>query len=69
MAVMGIVLGASAAWLLGHAAQSLLFGVEAGSRSHWRRPPRCSRLSRSARPTFRPGAPSRVDPMTVLRYE
>jgi len=31
MAVMGIVLGASAAWLLGHAAQSLLFGVEAGS--------------------------------------
>jgi len=30
MALIGVVLGAAAAWLLGHAARAVLFGVEAG---------------------------------------
>ena len=56
MAVIGVVLGIVAALLLGRAARSLLFGVEAGDPARARSAPRsCSAPSCSARPTFRPG--------------
>jgi putative ABC transport system permease protein len=69
MAVIGAVLGAVAAVVLGRAAQSLLFGVEAGS-------PLALAAAAVVLAAVTFGAAyiparraSRVDPMTVLRYE
>jgi len=69
MAVVGIVLGAIAASVLGRAAQGLLFGVEAGD-------PLVLVAAAAALAAVTLGAAyiparraSRVDPMTVLRYE
>ena len=56
MAVIGILLGAAAAVVLGRAAQSLLFGIEAGDPLMMAAAAVCSRPSRSARRTSRPGA-------------
>jgi ABC-type antimicrobial peptide transport system permease subunit len=69
MAVIGIVLGAAAAAILGHAAQSLLFGVTAGD-------PRMLLAAAVLLTAVTLGAAyiparraSRVDPASVLRYE
>jgi putative ABC transport system permease protein len=69
MAAIGVVLGAIAAWLLGLAAQSLLFGVEAGD-------PLALAGAAALLTVVMLGAAyiparraSRVDPMSVLRYE
>jgi predicted permease len=69
MAAVGIVLGAAAAALLGRAAQSLLFGVEAGD-------PLMLSAAAVLLAAVTLGAAyiparraSRVDPMSVLRYE
>jgi predicted permease len=69
MAVIGLVLGAIVAWLLGLAAQSLLFGVAAGD-------PLALAAAAALLSVVMLGAAyiparraSRVDPMTVLRYE
>jgi ABC-type antimicrobial peptide transport system permease subunit len=69
MAAIGIVLGAAAAALLGRAAQSLLFGVEAGD-------PLMLAAASVILTAVTLGAAylparraSRVDPMSVLRYE
>jgi len=69
MAVIGIVLGATAAAVLGRAAQSLLFGVEAGD-------PLMLAAAAVVLAAVTLGAAylparraSRVDPMSVLRYE
>ena len=69
MAGIGIVLGAAAAALLGRAAQSVLFGVEAGN-------PLMLAAAAVVLTTVTLGAAylparraSRVDPMSVLRYE
>jgi predicted permease len=69
MAVTGAVLGAAAAAVLGRAAQSILFGVEAGS-------PVALAAAAVVLAAVTFGAAyvparraSRVDPMTVLRYE
>jgi ABC-type antimicrobial peptide transport system permease subunit len=69
MAVIGVVLGALAAWGLGVAAQSLLFGVEAGD-------PLALAAAAALLTVVMLGAAyiparraSRVDPMSVLRYE
>jgi ABC-type antimicrobial peptide transport system permease subunit len=69
MAVIGIVLGAAAAAVLGRAARSLLFGVEAGD-------PILLAAAAVVLTAIMLGAAylparraSRVDPMTVLRYE
>jgi ABC-type antimicrobial peptide transport system permease subunit len=69
MAVIGIVLGAIAAWALGLAAQSVLLGVEAGD-------PLALAAAAALLAVVMLGAAyvparraSRVDPMSVLRYE
>jgi putative ABC transport system permease protein len=69
MALTGIALGAIAAWGLGRAAQNLVFGVEAGS-------PLALVTAAVLLAAVMFGAAyiparraSRVDPMTVLRYE
>jgi putative ABC transport system permease protein len=69
MAVIGIVLGAAAAALLGRTAQSILFGVEAGD-------PLMLAAAAVVLGAVTLGAAylparhaSRVDPMSVLRYE
>jgi predicted permease len=69
MAVVGVVLGMAAAWLLGRAARSFLFGVEAGD-------PVALAAAAAVLAVVMLGAAylparraSRVDPMTVLRYE
>jgi predicted permease len=69
MAAIGVVLGAIAAWALGLAAQSLLLGVEAGD-------PLALAAAAALLTVVMLGAAyiparraSRVDPMTVLRYE
>jgi predicted permease len=69
MAVSGTVLGAATAALLGRAAQSILFGVEAGN-------PLALAAAAAVLAAVTFGAAyiparraSRVDPMTVLRYE
>jgi ABC-type antimicrobial peptide transport system permease subunit len=69
MAVIGVVLGTLAAWALGVAAQSLLFGVGAGD-------PLALAAAAAMLSVVMLGAAyiparraSRVDPMTVLRYE
>ena len=69
MAAIGVVLGALAAWGLGLAAQSLLFGVEAGD-------PVALAAAAALLTVVMLGAAyipvrraSRVDPMSVLRYE
>ena len=69
MAVIGVVLGVVSAWFLGRAAQSLLFGVEAGD-------PLAIVAAAAVVVAVTLGAAylparraSRVDPMSVLRYE
>ena len=69
MAMIGIVLGTAGAILLGRAAQSLLFGVAAGD-------PLALAAAAAALVAVTLGAAyiparraSRVDPMSVLRYE
>jgi predicted permease len=69
MAVIGIVLGATAAAVFGRAAQSLLFGIEAGN-------PLMLAAAAAVLAAVTLGAAyiparraSRVDPATVLRYE
>jgi ABC-type antimicrobial peptide transport system permease subunit len=69
MAVIGVVLGTAAAWLLGRAARGFLFGVEAGD-------PVALAAAAAVLAAVMLGAAylparraSRVDPMTVLRYE
>jgi ABC-type antimicrobial peptide transport system permease subunit len=69
MAVIGIVLGATAAAVFGRAAQSLLFGIEAGN-------PLMLAAAAVVLAAVTLGAAyiparraSRVDPATVLRYE
>jgi predicted permease len=69
MAVIGIVLGAFAAAVLGRAAQGLLFGIEAGD-------PLMLAAAAVALTAVTLGAAyiparraSRIDPMSVLRYE
>jgi ABC-type antimicrobial peptide transport system permease subunit len=69
MAAIGVVLGAIAAWALGLAAQSLLLGVEAGD-------PLALAAAAALLTVVMLGAAyiparraSRVDPMSVLRYE
>jgi ABC-type antimicrobial peptide transport system permease subunit len=69
MAVIGVVVGVVAAWLLGRAAQNLLFGVEAGD-------PLALVAAAAVVAAVTLGAayiPARraahVDPMSVLRYE
>ena len=69
MAVSGVVLGVAAAWLFGRATQGLLFGVEAGD-------PLALAAAAVLLTAVTLGAAyiparraSRVDPMSVLRYE
>jgi predicted permease len=69
ISTIGVVLGMIAAWLLGVAAQSMLFGVEAGD-------PLALAGAAAVLAVVTLGAAyiparraSRVDPMTVLRYE
>jgi predicted permease len=69
MAVIGVVLGIAASWLLGRAARSLLFGVEAAD-------PVALAAAAAVLAAVMLGAAylparraSRVDPMSVLRYE
>jgi ABC-type antimicrobial peptide transport system permease subunit len=69
MAVIGVVLGMAASWLLGRAARSLLFGVEAAD-------PVALTAAAAVLAAVMLGAAylparraSRVDPMTVLRHE
>jgi predicted lysophospholipase L1 biosynthesis ABC-type transport system permease subunit len=69
MAAIGVVLGVIAAWLVGRAARSLLFGVEAGD-------PLALVTAAAIIAAVTLGAAyiparraSRVDPMSVLRYE
>ena len=69
MAVIGVVLGVVAAWFVGRAARSLLFGVEAGD-------PLAIVAAAAVVAAVTLGAAylparraSRVDPMSVLRYE
>jgi predicted permease len=69
MAVIGIVLGGAAAAILGRAAQSLLFGVEAGDPLMLAAAAvvlTATTLGAAYIPARRA---SRVDPMSVLRYE
>jgi ABC-type antimicrobial peptide transport system permease subunit len=69
MAVIGVILGAAAAWLLGRAAQSLLFGVEAGDPLMLTAAAvvvAAVALGAASIPARRA---SHVDPMSVLRYE
>jgi predicted permease len=69
MAVVGIVLGVAASWLLGLAARRVLFGVDAGD-------PLALAAAAAVLAAVMLGAAylparraSRVDPMSVLRYE
>lgn len=69
IAVIGVVLGLAASWLLGRAAGNLLFGVEAGD-------PLALVAAAAVLAAVTIGAAyiparraSRVDPMTVLRHE
>jgi predicted permease len=69
MAVIGVVLGVAAAWFLGRATRGLLFGVEAGD-------PLALAAAAVLLTAVTLGAAyiparraSRVDPMSVLRYE
>jgi predicted permease len=69
MAVIGIVVGVIATWVLGRAAQSMLFGIEAGD-------PLVLAAAVAILAAVTLGAAyiparraSRVDPMSVLRYE
>jgi ABC-type antimicrobial peptide transport system permease subunit len=69
MAAIGVVLGAIVAWALGLAAQGILLGVEAGD-------PLAFAAAAVLLTAIMLGAAyiparraSRVDPMTVLRYE
>jgi ABC-type antimicrobial peptide transport system permease subunit len=69
MTVIGVILGAAAAWLLGRAAQSLLFGVEAGDPLMLTAAAvvvAAVALGAASIPARRA---SHVDPMSVLRYE
>ncbi len=69
MAVIGVVLGIAVSWLLGRAARGFLFGVEAGD-------PLALAAAAAVLAAVMLGAAyiparraSRVEPMTVLRYE
>jgi putative ABC transport system permease protein len=69
MAVIGVVLGAAAAWLLGRAAQSLLFGVEPGDPLMLTAAAVVVAAVALAAASIPARRASRVDPMSVLRYE
>jgi ABC-type antimicrobial peptide transport system permease subunit len=69
MAVIGLVLGAAAAALLGRAARSLLFGVEAGDPLVLAAAAVVLTVVTLAAAYLPARRASRVDPMTVLRYE
>jgi putative ABC transport system permease protein len=69
MAVIGIVLGAAAAALLGRAAQSILFGVEAGDPLMVAAAAVILAAVTLAAAYVPARRAARVDPMSVLRYE
>jgi hypothetical protein len=69
MAVIGVVLGVIAAWLLGRSAQSLLFGVDAGDPLALGAAAVVVAAVTLAAAYLPARRASRVDPMTVLRYE
>jgi predicted permease len=69
MAVIGVVLGAFAAWGLGIAAQSLLFGVEAGDPLALAAAAALLTVVMLVAAYIPARRASRVDPMSVLRYE
>jgi ABC-type antimicrobial peptide transport system permease subunit len=69
MAVIGVLLGAIAAALLGRAAQTLLFGVEAGDPLMLAAATVVLAAVTLGAAYFPARRASRVDPMSVLRYE
>jgi putative ABC transport system permease protein len=69
IALIGIVLGVIAAWLLGVAARSMLFGVEAGDPLALVGAVAVLVVATVGAAYIPARRASRVDPMTVLRYE
>jgi len=69
MAVIGIAVGTAGAMLLGRAAQSLLFGVEAGDPLALAAAAVALVAVTLAAAYIPARRASRVDPMSVLRYE
>jgi predicted permease len=69
MALAGIALGIVAAWLLGRAVRSLLFGVEAGDPVALAAAATVLAVVTLGSAYLPARRASRVDPMTVLRYE
>ncbi len=69
MAVIGMILGAVAAWLLGRAARSLLFGVDAGDPLTLAAAVVVVAAVAFVAASIPARRASRVDPMSVLRYE
>jgi predicted permease len=69
MAVIGVVLGAVAAWLLGRAARSLLFGVDPGDPLTLAAAVVVVAAVAYVAASIPARRASRVDPMSVLRYE
>jgi ABC-type antimicrobial peptide transport system permease subunit len=69
MAVVGVVLGGVAASVLGRAAQSLMFGVEAGDPLMLAAAVVVVTVVALGAAYFPVRRASRIDPMSVLRYE
>jgi hypothetical protein len=69
MAAIGVVLGAVAAWLLGLAAQSLMIGADAGNPVALAAAAAVLTLVMLGAAYLPARRATRVDPMTVLRYE